>query len=374
MIFSPDPVLDTRIFTTIFVIVLILSMKPRSSEDMKFSVKSTQELKGFAILVILFAHIGYIISPDDRLLWPLSNLASVGVHMFLFLSGYGLAYSQIKKPLSIGAFYKRRLGKLYIPLWIILPIFFVADYFLLGRTYSAKYIGLSFLGIFKSADVAYDVNSPLWYFTFIAFYYVLFPIVFSKKRPWVSSIVIFIITFALLHLSFIENIKNIELYKVYTGSFPLGILVAWLSIKESSARNSLTHAFRALSWPLRQIPKGNDYIKSVLLTTIGVLLLGLITYSRVLTTPWDSTGREQVINLLTMLAVCGFIIINRYPFRLFDVFGLYAYEIYLIHLPIMYRYDVLYKYFPAWLATILYAPLLLLLSKLLHHASQAAAD
>ena len=47
-------------------------------------------------------------------------------------------------------------------------------------------------------------------------------------------------------------------------------------------------------------------------------------------------------------------LIKKRESKLFSLFGLYSYEIYLFHWPLMYQYDVLYKNLPAWIATIGY--------------------
>jgi peptidoglycan/LPS O-acetylase OafA/YrhL len=55
-----------------------------------------------------------------------------------------------------------------------------------------------------------------------------------------------------------------------------------------------------------------------------------------------------------MLSIIIFFIIKKFDIKIFYILGLYSYEIYLLHWPIMYHYDFLYKYTPAWFATPLY--------------------
>ena len=66
-----------------------------------------------------------------------------------------------------------------------------------------------------------------------------------------------------------------------------------------------------------------------------------------------------------MSAIIALFIIKRVEFRLFSLFGLYSYEVYLIHWPLMYHYDVFYRYLPAWLATIAYLALFIVISWLI---------
>src|SRR3990167_10590201 len=69
--------------------------------------ESTLSLKGFAILAIVFAHIGYFLVADHRFLFPLSTLAGVGVDMFLLLSGFGLTMSSLSRDRPTMDFYAR---------------------------------------------------------------------------------------------------------------------------------------------------------------------------------------------------------------------------------------------------------------------------
>ena len=59
-------------------------------------------------------------------------------------------------------------------------------------------------------------------------------------------------------------------------------------------------------------------------------------------------------SIVTSLLFIALFIIKRFDIKTLYWFGFYSYEIYLFHWPLMYRYDFLYKYLPAWLALALY--------------------
>ncbi|MBX9765192.1 acyltransferase family protein, partial [Patescibacteria group bacterium] len=129
-----DPVTATWIFSALLIAALLLTLRPKVPSA--FSVDVVQELKGFAILVIVFSHVGYLLFSDHRFLFPLSTLAGVGVDLFLLVSGYGLAASAFKSSRKPFDFYRRRMDKLFLPLWAALAAFFIMDFFILGKTYS----------------------------------------------------------------------------------------------------------------------------------------------------------------------------------------------------------------------------------------------
>jgi len=172
-----NPLLSTSMFIAVFVFVLLLSIKRKEDPEL-FSRALTQELKGLAILTIIFSHVGYFLSTNHSFLFPLSVMSGVGVNLFLFLSGLGLTISAQKEQLSLGKFYKKRLLRLFTPFWIVITTFFLLDFFLLHISYGWLYIFHSLIGFFPRADLFVDINSPLWFFTPILFYYLVFPFFF----------------------------------------------------------------------------------------------------------------------------------------------------------------------------------------------------
>ncbi len=336
-----NPIQATWIFSVLFFAALLISVRPKKITEW-FPASLTTELKGVAILMIVISHIGYFLVSDHRFLWPLSIMAGVGVNLFLFLSGFGIAASSLQKDLTPWQFYKRRLLKLFTPFWLALAVFLAADFFILGKSYSLAFMGKAILGIFTHADLYNDINSPLWYFTFILFYYLLFPLVFFKKRPWLTAIILLVAGEALVRFqpAFFSDVMR--LYKVHTIAFPLGVLAAWAVTKLPNAEI------------LRKFSKGWRTI-GYYLVILG--LLAAFVYANINSGIGESASKEQWMSLIAVAAIVLVFVMKKTEFKLFSIFGLFSYEIYLWHWPILYRYNIFYGYMPDWLATILYLAL-----------------
>ncbi len=355
-----NPAVSSYIFIAIFLIAILASIKRKDHQEF-FSPQVSQELKGLAILMIIFGHIGYFLANDHSFLFPLSISAGVGVNLFLFLSGYGLATSALRQPISIKKFYQKRLPKLFIPLWLILALFLLLDYFILHQTYSWHYIVRSALGWFPSADISTDLNSPLWYFSLILFYYLLFPLIFSQNNYWFSAFIIYAVSYILLRYDSSHFINVIQLYKVHLLAFPLGVLVAGFYFR----RNRFDKSIKKIKEFLH--PQSKD--KKIIYYIVSLVLLFIVGYTAYRSHVGDQPLKEQLTSLVTLLAILLIFLIKKINLKLFSLFGLYSYEIYLLHWPILYRYDLFYKYTPAWVATILYLILFLVIAWLLKKAS-----
>lgn len=333
-----DPVFHTIVITIVFSLALLISTRLKASARF-FSIETTQELKGFAILAIIFAHVGYYLVIDHRFLFPLSVLAGVGVDLFLFLSGYGLTASAIERPMASIEFYRKRLLKLFIPFWIVLAALFALDAIVLHHSYGFSYMLRSFLGIFSSANLYMDVNSPLWYFTLILGYYILFPITWWKRAPYLSAAAIYAFSLVVMHVepSFLANV--IPLYKTHLLAFPLGILAAYF-----------THLAKPIVIPHPYyVP-----VLSILAAAIGYFAI----HSEVGSAYWLA----GLGSICTMLLVLAFFVFKRFEIRLLTVFGVFSFEIYLFHWPLLYRYDIFFKYLPASVALVLYLGLFIALA------------
>lgn len=355
-----DPLQQTLIISIALIIALIISARKDSSQRF-FDTSITNELKGFSILAIMFAHIGYYLSTNTAFLFPLSILAGVGVNIFLFLSGFGLTISNLKNQLSPAEFYRKRLKRIFLPFWLILVIFLLADKVILNLNYDFSTIWHSLVGFFPRADLYQDLDSPLWYFSMILFYYLIFPWVFLKKFSYLSPVLILVLSWGILKLNLPINQGVFNLIKTHTVAFPLGMLFAL------SLQGKFSDLVNALSQRLtRQISKVkflNSAVRIILLLLFGYL----ICYTAIHSGVGQGTTEEQITSLFTTVCLVYFFVLKKIKLEFLNLVGLYSYEIYLIHWPILYRFDVFYKKLPAFLATLLYIVLFIVLGFLLQY-------
>lgn len=339
------PLQETVIFGVIFSIILLLTLRRKQGTEF-FPVDTTNEIKGFAMIAIVLSHIGYFLSRQTDFLFPFSIYAGVSVDLFLFLSGYGLAISALKNQLSIKEFYKKRVAKLFIPLWTVLILFFLADYFFLHKIYPLQDIVLSFFGIFRHADLFQDVNSPLWYITWTLFYYILFPFFFSQKRPLLSAIGLYLAGWLVLQTAVPVSAGVFGLYRVHAVAFPLGIAVAVL--------------FQKYATKLQKLSEYTSLRRLLLL-----VLCGAFIYFGLHSEIGKGYVREQAGSIFLLMICLAIFLFKKVQFRALSLFGIYSYEVYLLHWPLLYRYDFLYKYFPSGIATVIFLVLVLLLAFML---------
>ena len=104
---------------------------------------------------------------------------------------------------------------------------------------------------------------------------------------------------------------------------------------------------------------------------VGVLgLLGVVGYFSVHS--GVGTQAEQFISIITVLALTALFLLSRVDIGLLALFGVYSYEIYLFHWPLLYRYDIFFHFLPAWLALAAYLILFIGLGQALQIFSHKA--
>jgi peptidoglycan/LPS O-acetylase OafA/YrhL len=342
---------QTWIVIAALVVALVVSLRASRHTDL-FPVSVTQELKGLAILTIVLAHIAYMLVTDSSFLYPLSVAAGVGVDLFLFISGYGLVVGMLRSPISPLQFYRRRLSRVFIPFWLVIVVLFVVDAVALGRSYDAGYVAQSLLGWFPRASAWEDVNSPFWYITWILMFYLLFPLVFSRQRPWLSALVLAAVANVLAVWNPLEMQAN-WLHRLHTNAFSIGMLMAWALDRGPELRARLIE-FRDA--------RGSWLRLAIVALALGAALWlapqGAATawprWSAALEAAGFNSGYfiGQAISLATLFALVIAFVMKRRDSAFLYLYGVYSYETYLLHWPLMSRYDVFYGAFPAGIATI----------------------
>ncbi|HSW85385.1 MAG TPA: acyltransferase [Candidatus Saccharimonadales bacterium] len=345
-----QPAISTVIVISLLIGVLIATIGLRPVQ-FRFSQSDTQELKGVAILMILFAHIGNFLTHSPHFLWPLSLLAGVGVDLFLFVSGYGLCKSQMVNKLSLKHWYKKRLFNLFIPLWLVLTLFALMDVLILDKHYSVSYLVHAYLGIFPTANLWSDINSVLWYFTLILFYYLLFPIAYIRKHVWLTAIILFFASLLFLMYEPFTGPHVKHLYKLHLVAFPLGVLIA--ALFSDSSHRSKFKKFNLTGKKLKNMPA------SFIVALISLALVFAIGYFAYHSGVGKGVFREELICIITMLLIVVLFVVKQVKFKFLLLMGIYSYELYLLHWPLLARYDFLYNSVPGWIATLLWLCILL---------------
>jgi peptidoglycan/LPS O-acetylase OafA/YrhL len=345
------------------IAVLLLTLRKSQHTDV-FPVSVTQELKGLGILTVVFAHFAYMLVTNAEFLFPLSIIAGVGVDLFLFMSGYGLSVGMLKKPMPVFEFYKRRLIKIFIPFWVALIIIFAADAIFLNINYTGFYMIQSFLGWFPTAIGDADVNSPFWYITWMIMFYALYPIFFSTKRPWLTALILAVIATLIGVYNPLEMGDN-WLHRLHTLAFPLGIVAAWLLMKTKEKENKL----------VKYLEDFRNKSTGISRYVIIILMFALVVYMSLHTTAnhWPTLtailGKGYFVDQFTSLVIMfAFIVIfslKKLDNKFLAIYGLYSFEVYLIHWPLIGRYDIFFDIFPAGVAVIAWIITFILVSWLL---------
>jgi peptidoglycan/LPS O-acetylase OafA/YrhL len=347
------------IICAVLLAVLLLSLRRTQHADL-LPVAVSQELKGLAILAIVLAHISYMLVTDNHYLYPLSIGAGVGVDLFLFMSGFGLTVGMLKKHMPALEFYRRRLIKVFIPLWVVLILLFAADALFLQRYYSFTYMLRSMLGWFPHGDAYEDVNSPFWYISWLLMFYILLPHLFSARRPWLTAIL----------LAVIANVVSITdplelhvdwLHRLHTNAFSLGMIVAWLINEPKGTTNTLVQKLKVFRDTAPLLVRG-------LVLLVATAVAGFFAFNNSDAT-WPGLAQSltamgfdagffigQATSLITMAMLLIVFSFKKFEFKFLYLFGIYSFETYLLHWPLMGRYDVFFHHTPPWLAPLLWLP------------------
>lgn len=189
----------------------------------KLRIGYCDQLKGLAILLVIFGHLngkGFLDIKDAR------YLGAVGVDIFLFLSGFGLTKSYMKKGIN-NSFLIRRIKKVMVPYWIITLIFIFIDEKFKGARYITKDIVLTFIGFNVTTD------PTMWFISYILICYTCFFIFFRIRSKNITKFILMcvamaIITFKIYKLSYGD--ASFEYY-LHCLAFPIGCFISLYSTK-----------------------------------------------------------------------------------------------------------------------------------------------
>jgi peptidoglycan/LPS O-acetylase OafA/YrhL len=329
----PNSNIFNLIILLCFFLIILITFK-KSKFTLLDTVHTTQ-LKGLAILFVVVGHLWVHVSKDQ----PIFIFGDYAVSLFLMLSGYGLTISISKRPMSRD-FYVRRLKKVMIPYWIITIIILFCDYLILSKTYSTISIVSTFAGMNFSRELS-QLDYTRWFITLLLIYYVFF-FVFNYFMDKLSAIIMLFFVGLVLSLLRFLKLFPIGIFDQLIA-FPIGCFLAYYI---NTISDFLSERRRYLF----------TYI-SLLIISIGLSLVLLF----IKTNDFNNAIMKYLyifIRYLSGISFCFILILSidffkiNYVSTFLIMCGTISYELYLIHGPILIKYNFIFPLFPAYLIVI----------------------
>lgn len=221
--------MENFIFGIIVYLILIFLIFYKAStkvnNDDYISKNVSKCLKGYSIIIILLCH--FIQRIDiPRIVMPFSKIGYLGVSVFLFLSGYGVAKSFQKTRLK--KFWSKRIRKVYIPFIISNVITMLIFYCFKGDIYNFIDIPQYILGIKL-------INRVLWYVITIFIFYGCFYLLFKDLNVNSAIKLLFCISLIYPIICYTLNLES-EWYTTSLNFF-IGILMVFYKSKVDNLVN-----------------------------------------------------------------------------------------------------------------------------------------
>ena len=148
-------------------------------------------LRGYAIFTIIMMH---LVKPvTSGIIKSVASFGGGGVHVFIFVSGFGLYLSHLHQPTTGLEFLRKRFMRVYLPYLLVLPLF-VLYYWVVKNTFDLTTL-TSHVFLFKMFNHTLDTSYAysLWFISTIIQFYLFWPVivrVLKGKRGLLMAIII----------------------------------------------------------------------------------------------------------------------------------------------------------------------------------------
>lgn len=188
---------------------------------------TTGNIKAIAIIMVMLGHLIGAKKIDINIAWL--DIATFGVSMFLFVSGYGLYKSYETNGLN--NYLKKKVKKVYIP-FAIATIFVGMSRGFFGDKWSDIVKTIFFM------NPSLPIDGTMWYIYFLALWYILFYIVFFLFSTNTTRLfILLLISIAIYNIPFSEkyNIASF-LFPFHAFTFVIGVGFAMMGDIKKKAR------------------------------------------------------------------------------------------------------------------------------------------
>ncbi len=190
-------------------------------------------LKGFAIFTIMAFHFlafAKLSSPWNLMIW----FGGTGIHLFILLSGFGLYFSWLKKPLTWWPFIRKRAIKIYVPYILVVLISALIAVFV--PVYENSWYALGgHVMLYKMFDeqIIGSYGFQFWFLSMIIQFYLLFPFLAILKQrmkevPFLITALAVSLSWSLLVILLGKEYQRVwnSFFLQYLWEFALGMVLA----------------------------------------------------------------------------------------------------------------------------------------------------
>jgi peptidoglycan/LPS O-acetylase OafA/YrhL len=272
---------------------------------------SVNRLRGYALLLVLVFHIGGILE------WPNVAHGDNGVDIFLIISGFTLALTNVETPTWV--FIRRRFLRIFPAYWMALALFVGLEWHFSNVQRTWTDLSLHFFGVhsFSRAKYLWGINDSFWFISEIVFCYALFLAV-RRHMGDLAFLVRFCgfvtVALAAYYLVF-DHRGDIPFMVTRIPDFFFGLIAGQLA----SGR-------------------GLDFRPGFLLA-LALLLLAYISITFLITDYHLVPALGFLCVFLSLEPVLARVAAGRLVLGALGILGTYSYELYLLHQPLMRNYS-----------------------------------
>ena len=287
-------------------------------------------LMGIGTLLVLLIH-GNEFHWSENLYFfkKIVNEGSIGVEVFLFLSGIGLFFS-MQKDGNVLKFYCRRYRRI-IPIYlsIAIPVYAILIFWCGSKSISDYLIQVSTLGL-------WILSGHFWYVSFILPLYLLYPIIFyffSKSHEKITLCFLLVLSFIIKIVLIIINVDYYNKIEVAVSRLPIffiGCYCGKLVYYKKQINSKTTTKVFLIALPLFLLIR---ILNGIFVSRQSVLNESIIRISNL--------GLTFFIIYTAIICLNFFSNHQQLIFEtILNFFGKYSLEIYLVHSGLMYLYKV----------------------------------